>query len=54
MKGQFIISLDFEKFWGVFDSKSLDTYAENLNAVDSVVEKLLTLADSYNVKLTFA
>ena len=54
MKGQFIISLDFEKFWGVFDSKSLDTYAENLNAVNSVVEKLLTLADSYNVKLTFA
>ncbi|WP_353777536.1 polysaccharide deacetylase family protein [Winogradskyella sp. 3972H.M.0a.05] len=54
MNGQFVISLDFEKFWGIFDSKSLESYEQNLNAVDAIVDRLITLSDKYNVKLTFA
>lgn len=54
MKGQFVISLDFEKFWGVFDSLCEDNYKENLLNVDMVIDKLLILANQYNIKLTFA
>lgn len=54
MNGQFVISLDFEKFWGVFDSKPIGKYFDNLNNVDSIVDRLLSLSDEYGVKLTFA
>ena len=30
--GFFIISLDFEKYWGVRDHKSIQDYSENLGA----------------------
>ena len=54
MNGQFVLSLDFEKYWGVFDSKPLVEYQENLNNVNNVIDKLLELSDYYGVKLTFA
>lgn len=54
MNGQFVISLDLEKYWGVFDSPNIENYEQNLHAVDTVVERLLTICDAYNVKLTFA
>ncbi len=54
MNGQFVLSLDFEKYWGVFDSKPLVEYQENLNNVNKVIDKLLELSDYYGVKLTFA
>lgn len=54
MKGQFVISLDFEKFWGVFDVRSLENYRCNLDNVNSIVIRLLELSDTYNIKLTFA
>ncbi|WP_412985158.1 polysaccharide deacetylase family protein [Pontimicrobium sp. IMCC45349] len=54
MNGQLVISLDFEKLWGVFDSVSCKNYESNLLAVDEVIDRLLSIADSYNVKLTFS
>lgn len=54
MNGHFVLSLDFEKHWGVFDKRSVENYKTNLENVDSVITKLLELADSYDVKLTFA
>ena len=54
MNGQFVISLDFEKFWGVFDSIGNENYQENIDNVDEVIEKLLKLSNDYNIKLTFA
>lgn len=54
MNGQFVISLDFEKFWGVFDSKPNGDYFDNLNNVNVIVDRLLSLSDKYGVKLTFA
>jgi hypothetical protein len=54
MNGHFILSLDFEKHWGVFDKRSVESYKRNLENVDVVITKLLELADEYDVKLTFA
>lgn len=54
MNGHFIISLDFEKHWGVFDKKSVESYKTNLDNVDKVIDRLLELSDKYDVKLTFA
>lgn len=54
MDGQFVISLDYEKFWGVFDSLASKNYDENLNNVDVVIDKLLELSKTNNIKLTFA
>jgi len=52
--GYFVVSLDFELHWGVFDKRSVSEYQENLENVKLVVPKLLKLADDYDVKLTFA
>jgi hypothetical protein len=54
MNGHFVLSLDFEKHWGVFDERSVESYKTNLENVDAVISKLLELADNYNIKLTFA
>lgn len=54
MNGQFVISLDFEKYWGIFDSLGSKNYIKNIDAVDTVIDRLLNVCDGYNVKLTFA
>ncbi|WP_298535111.1 polysaccharide deacetylase family protein [uncultured Algibacter sp.] len=54
MNGKFIISLDFELHWGVFDTLSLEHYEENLKNVKDVIHKLIILSDKYGIKLTFA
>ena len=55
MNGQFVISLDFEKIWGVFDViPSNGDYIENIECVDLVIGKLLELSSKYNIKLTFS
>lgn len=54
MNGEFVISLDFELHWGVFDVKSVENYKENLIKVRSVIPRLLELADAYDIKLTFS
>ncbi|GGG48502.1 polysaccharide deacetylase family protein [Bizionia arctica] len=52
--GYFVISLDFELHWGVFDKRSVAEYKENLENVKLVIPRLLDLADTYNINLTFA
>jgi Polysaccharide deacetylase len=52
--GHLVISLDFELFWGVFDVSTLDNYKTNLLLVRTIIPKLLTLCDIYNIKLSFA
>ncbi|WOD43365.1 polysaccharide deacetylase family protein [Hwangdonia lutea] len=54
MNGKFIISLDYELHWGVFDALPLNAYKSNLLNVNDVVTKLLELSDKYGIKLTFA
>ncbi len=50
----FVISLDFEMFWGVADSQTLDGYKDNVYGVWNVVPKLLSLFEKYDVKATWA
>lgn len=54
MTGRFVVSLDFEKFWGMFDVVSVDEYKENLRNVDDVVDRLLELFVKYRVHATWA
>ncbi|NRA93635.1 MAG: polysaccharide deacetylase family protein [Psychroserpens sp.] len=54
MNGHFVISLDYEIHWGVFDKKSVDDYYENLTNVGLVIDRLLELSKKYDVKITFA
>lgn len=54
MRGHFVISLDYEIHWGVFDNKPVEEYRENLENVSKVIDKLLELSDTYGVKLTFS
>lgn len=53
-KPHFVISLDFEKMWGVFDKKSLDSYGSNIKNVDIVIERTLELFVKYNIHATWA
>lgn len=52
--GSFVISLDFELHWGIFDHTSVEQYQENLDAVKPIIHRLLELAHRYEVELTFA
>jgi len=54
MKGKFIISLDFELFWGISETKNFETYGENLSNTHIVVEKLLDIFDKFDIRVTWA
>jgi hypothetical protein len=50
----FIISLDFELFWGVADSADLSTYGKNVQGEWTVIPKMLALFDRYEIAATWA
>ncbi len=52
--GNFVISLDFEIYWGVRDVLQLDQYRDNLLGVRTVIPGLLHLFDKYDIHATFA
>jgi peptidoglycan/xylan/chitin deacetylase (PgdA/CDA1 family) len=52
--GQFVISLDFEKFWGLRDKRSIKEYERNLENVDAVVLELLKLFSEEKIHATWA
>ncbi|HRN70118.1 MAG TPA: polysaccharide deacetylase family protein [Niabella sp.] len=52
--GHFIISLDFELIWGVFDLKDINAYRKNIKAVHKVIPQLLEIFNRYNISATFA
>jgi peptidoglycan/xylan/chitin deacetylase (PgdA/CDA1 family) len=53
-KGVFVISLDFELYWGVRDKRALEDYKENLLGARSVIPSLLKLFDKYSIHATWA
>ncbi len=53
-KGVFVISLDFELLWGVWDVTTKEKYGANILGVKEVIPKLLELFARYNIKVTFA
>lgn len=52
--GKFVISLDFELFWGVRDKKTIEDYGANILGVRQAIPAMLTLFDKYEVKSTFS
>jgi len=53
-KAIFVISLDFELYWGVSESRMLAEYEENLINVPIVIKELLSLFNEYNLHVTWA
>jgi peptidoglycan/xylan/chitin deacetylase (PgdA/CDA1 family) len=54
MAGAFVLSLDFELYWGVRDSKPLETYKTNILGVREAMPEMLALFRQYEVKATIA
>ncbi|WP_059172550.1 polysaccharide deacetylase family protein [Bacillus sp. FJAT-27445] len=52
--GTFIISLDFELFWGVHDIYEKNDYEENVRGAHTVVVSLLELFSRYKIHATWA
>lgn len=52
--GFFVISLDFELYWGIRDKKTIKEYGNNILGVWEVVPKLLELFKRYNIHATWA
>jgi peptidoglycan/xylan/chitin deacetylase (PgdA/CDA1 family) len=53
-KPYFIISLDFELMWGVFDKRNIKNYGQNVEGVHAVIPKILDLFQEYNIHATWA
>jgi hypothetical protein len=51
---RFFISLDFELFWGVIDSKTVSNYSKNVLGVRECLPRMLDLFNRYNIKATWA
>jgi hypothetical protein len=52
--GSFVISLDFELFWGVRHNKTIESYGNNILGAREVIPKMVDLFSNYNVHSTFA
>ena len=49
-----VISLDFELFWGVADSRTIEGYRRNIEGVREAIPKILALFQNYGVHATWA
>jgi len=52
--GKFVISLDFELFWGVRDKRSIEQYGENIKGVHQAIPRLLEIFNRYHANATFS
>jgi peptidoglycan/xylan/chitin deacetylase (PgdA/CDA1 family) len=52
--GSFVISLDFELFWGVRHNRTIDSYGKNIIGAREVIPRIVELFSKYNVHSTFA
>ncbi|MGC3873529.1 polysaccharide deacetylase family protein [Halomonas sp. GXIMD04776] len=53
-RGNFLISLDFELYWGVRDKREIEEYRENILGVWEAIPKILDLLEKYDVHATWA
>lgn len=53
-RGIFVVSIDFELFWGVHDSVSIDSYKKDLLNARLAVSRLLELFKEYEIHATWA
>jgi len=53
-RASFVISLDFEMFWGVSDSQSIAGYGRNVAGVWQAIPRLLALFRRHGLRVTWA
>jgi peptidoglycan/xylan/chitin deacetylase (PgdA/CDA1 family) len=53
-KGSFVISLDFELIWGIWDVTNEEKYGNHIRGVKQVIPALIELFKAYDIKATFA
>ena len=53
-RGQFVISLDFELHWGMFDKVTLAEYGDNISGVKDAIPAILDLFKEYKLHATWA
>ena len=49
-----VISLDFELFWGVVESRSINNYQKNIKGERTAIPKILDLFKRYGIRATWA
>ena len=54
MNGTFMVSLEFELFWGMLEVCSLESYQENILGGKKAIPQLLQLFEKYNIHATWA
>ena len=54
MDSKFVISLDFELFWGLIDNSNFYDYKQNIEGVWSAIPEILKLFKNYNISATWA
>ncbi|HEX4799408.1 MAG TPA: polysaccharide deacetylase [Candidatus Paceibacterota bacterium] len=52
--GYFVVSLDFELFWGMFDKQTIDSYGERILGERTAIPRTLDLFHSYGIHATWA
>ena len=53
MNGTFMVSLDFELFWGMLDVCALEDYQDNVLGGKKAIPQLLKLFEKYGIHATF-
>ena len=54
MNGTFMVSLDFELFWGMLEVCSLESYQDNILGGKKAIPQLLQLFEKYHIHATWA
>ena len=54
MRGTFMVSLDFELFWGMLEVRSLESYQDNILGGKKAIPQLLQLFETYGIHATWA
>jgi peptidoglycan/xylan/chitin deacetylase (PgdA/CDA1 family) len=54
MPGTFVISLDYELFWGVRDKRTIESYGANILGTRQAVPAMLALFREFQIKATWA
>lgn len=53
-KGYFVISLDFELFWGMFDKHTIESYGKRIVGEKTAIPRMLALFSAYGIHATWA
>ena len=54
MSGKFVVSLDYELFWGMLEVCALEDYQENVLGGKKAIPQLLKLFEKYGIHATWA